>query len=225
MSRDDLISEGGANPLRGSRSTVREIPIQRSASAFAPSIGMSSTHHPHLSTNGNVTTTGGLYGGASSTTANPYPYSSNSSHLYTTKYQPHGGGPPQEEYYRREVLTRTLVTRSTEALSAPPLSRSSPINILDQLRALPEPSGGGGGGGGSGRDEVSEEYWYKYSRNVEEEERRIRENQVHLFDLIFCLNVCLFCRTNAKRKRKSVAYARRNNDDVGSNKNWNIWND
>ncbi|KAI1724480.1 immune response like protein [Ditylenchus destructor] len=64
------------------------------------------------------------------------------------------------------VLTRTLVTRSTEALSGPPLSRSSPIN--EHLRQLPEPPRG---------DELTEEYWYKYSRNVEEEERRIRENQ------------------------------------------------
>lgn len=64
-------------------------------------------------------------------------------------------------------MTRTLVTRSTEALSQQPLSRASPA--FDRVRQLPEPT----------RDEVSEEYWYKYSRNVEEEERRIRENQVN----------------------------------------------
>lgn len=39
----------------------------------------------------------------------------------------------QEEYYRKEIRTRTYVTRSSEALSAPPLSRSSPI-ILDRER-------------------------------------------------------------------------------------------
>lgn len=39
----------------------------------------------------------------------------------------------QEEYYRKEIRTRTFVTRSSEALSAPPLSRSSPI-ILERER-------------------------------------------------------------------------------------------
>src|SRR3569623_1695161 len=62
-------------------------------------------------------------------------------------------------------MTRTLITRSNDALSAPPLSRSSPVDALRHL-PLPEP-----------RDDVSVEYTYKYSRNLEEEERRIRENQ------------------------------------------------
>lgn len=60
-------------------------------------------------------------------------------------------------------MTRTLVTRSTEALSAP-LSRSSPV---EHYRHRAEPS-----------DEVTEEYRYKYYRNIEEEERRIRDSQV-----------------------------------------------
>uniref|UniRef100_A0A915CR77 Uncharacterized protein n=1 Tax=Ditylenchus dipsaci TaxID=166011 RepID=A0A915CR77_9BILA len=261
-SRDDLISEG-----RRSRSTIREIPIQRSASAFAPSVFMSSSgagggglgsgtstgHYTssglaggvgqytsstgaagagsgvhfgsgggasggHFTSSGGGGLTGGHYtssgggaaagqftssGGAGGLVGGHYTsgagglggagglYSTSSSHAQatttalplgssstsaytTTKYQPATSGAPHEEYYRREVLTRTLVTRSTEALSGPPLSRSSPIERLpiDHLnvtRQLPEPSRG---------DEVSEEYWYKYSRNVEEEERRIRENQV-----------------------------------------------
>lgn len=91
------------------------------------------------------------------------------------------------------MLTRTLVTRSTEALSGPPplppLSRVSPYHQVDPypLRYLPPapaplpstlpaldlqlPLL-------SPRDEVSEEIRYKYYRNVEEEERRIRDNQV-----------------------------------------------
>jgi hypothetical protein len=60
-------------------------------------------------------------------------------------------------------MTRTILTRSTEALSAPPpLSRSSPV----ELRQLPDP-----------RDDITEELTYKYSRNIEEEERRIRDSQ------------------------------------------------
>ncbi|KAI1716281.1 Coiled coil DNA-binding membrane protein [Ditylenchus destructor] len=139
ISRDDIISEG-----HRSRSTVREIPIQRSASAFAPAVG------------GMASIGGGTY---TTGTGAPLP-------ITTTAYTSAGRYPPAEEYYRREVLTRTLVTRSTEALSGPPLSRSSPIN--EHLRQIPEPPRG---------DELTEEYWYKYSRNVEEEERRIRENQ------------------------------------------------
>lgn len=62
-------------------------------------------------------------------------------------------------------MTRTLVTRSTEALSQPPpLSRSSPVD--NQLIQLPDP-----------RDEITEEIRYKYTKNIEEEERRVRENQ------------------------------------------------
>lgn len=72
-------------------------------------------------------------------------------------------------------MTRTLVTRSTEALSAPPpLSRSSPVDTT--VYQLPEP-----------RDEISEEIRYKYTKNIEEEERRVRDNQVGIslcFDLL-----------------------------------------
>ncbi|KAL3098034.1 hypothetical protein niasHT_027579 [Heterodera trifolii] len=113
------------------RSSVRDIPIQRSASAFAP-----------------------MFGSAAGGTVPPMPSSR------TTAAAP-------TEYYRREVLTRTLVTRSSEALSAPPpLGRSSPAAPFLTLEQLPPQ-----------RDEMPEEYWLRYSRNVEEEERRVREGQ------------------------------------------------
>uniref|UniRef100_A0A914D3Y2 MYND-type domain-containing protein n=1 Tax=Acrobeloides nanus TaxID=290746 RepID=A0A914D3Y2_9BILA len=132
-SRDDLMSEG-----HRSRSTIREIPINRSSSAFGPSI----TAPPMPYDFQRAPSAGGAY------------------HRYVDST-----GAPAEEYYRREVMTRTLITRSNDALSAPPLSRSSPVDALRHL-PLPEP-----------RDDVSVEYTYKYSRNLEEEERRIRENQ------------------------------------------------
>ncbi|VIO88881.1 Uncharacterized protein BM_BM2363 [Brugia malayi] len=76
----------------------------------------------------------------------------------------------QEEYYRKEIRTRTFVTRSSEALSAPPLSRSSPI-ILERERYpsvdnkyYP-------------REERTVDYNYKYLRSLEEEERRIKKDQ------------------------------------------------
>ncbi|KAH7729620.1 Protein AJM-1 d [Aphelenchoides avenae] len=138
-SRDDLMSEG-----HRSRSTVREIPIYRSAGSFGPAAAMSGVG-------------GGIMGAAPLTGGGTSVWS-------TTKYDPVTGAPQHEEYYRKEVMTRTLVTRSTEALSAP-LSRSSPV---EHYRHRAEPS-----------DEVTEEYRYKYYRNVEEEERRIRESQEH----------------------------------------------
>uniref|UniRef100_A0A183BYF9 LIM zinc-binding domain-containing protein n=1 Tax=Globodera pallida TaxID=36090 RepID=A0A183BYF9_GLOPA len=111
---------------------IRDIPIQRSASAFAPMFG------------------GSVAGGATAPL--------------------HSSRPPTtapSEYYRREVLTRTLVTRSSETLSAaPPLGRSSPAAPLLTLEQPPPP-----------RDEMPEEYWLRYSRNIEEEERRVREAQ------------------------------------------------
>uniref|UniRef100_A0A914GYJ9 Apical junction molecule ajm1 alpha/beta domain-containing protein n=1 Tax=Globodera rostochiensis TaxID=31243 RepID=A0A914GYJ9_GLORO len=110
---------------------IRDIPIQRSASAFAPMFGS-------------------VAGGATAPL--------------------HSSRPPTtapSEYYRREVLTRTLVTRSSETLSAaPPLGRSSPAAPLLTLEQPPPP-----------RDEMQEEYWLRYSRNIEEEERRVREAQ------------------------------------------------
>ncbi len=39
------------------------------------------------------------------------------------------------------------------------------------MRYLPEPAL-------PPRDQVTEDYWYRYTRNVEEEERRIKANQV-----------------------------------------------
>nr|CAD2153735.1 unnamed protein product [Meloidogyne enterolobii] len=115
---------------------IREIPIQRSASAFAPSIG-------------------GIMGSS----ARPI--------------QAAAPPPTHNEYYRREVLTRTLVTRSTEALSAPPpLSRSPPVApTLPPTRPLNVDL--------PPRDQLSEEYWVRYSRNIEEEERRLRSEQEH----------------------------------------------
>ncbi|PAV83427.1 hypothetical protein WR25_12559 isoform B [Diploscapter pachys] len=75
---------------------------------------------------------------------------------------------PQEnpdEYYRREILTRTIVTRSTEALSQPPLGRSSPI---ERYISYPDPNT---------REERTVDYKVTYHRDIEEEERRIREDQ------------------------------------------------
>uniref|UniRef100_A0A915PLZ4 Uncharacterized protein n=1 Tax=Setaria digitata TaxID=48799 RepID=A0A915PLZ4_9BILA len=76
----------------------------------------------------------------------------------------------QEEYYRKEIRTRTFVTRSSEALSAPPLSRSSPI-VLEQERFPSNdykyyP-----------REERTVDYNYKYLKTLEEEERRIKKDQ------------------------------------------------
>ncbi|CAD5228966.1 unnamed protein product [Bursaphelenchus okinawaensis] len=139
---DELMSERNR-----SRATVREIPIHRSHSAFGPSVTANSS-----------------IGGGS--TYAPYNQGGTTTHWTTTKFDPITGQPQQEEYYRREVLTRTLVTRSTEALSAPqPLNRSSPVD-LRPLPSLPPP-----------RDDVTVEYRIKYLKNVEEEERRIKEDQ------------------------------------------------
>lgn len=74
-----------------------------------------------------------------------------------------------QEYYRKEVMTRTYVTRSTEALSAPPLSRSSPITTSRERYPSNERH--------YPREERMVDYSYKYTRNLEEEERRIKEDQ------------------------------------------------
>uniref|UniRef100_A0A7E4WB01 MYND-type domain-containing protein n=1 Tax=Panagrellus redivivus TaxID=6233 RepID=A0A7E4WB01_PANRE len=138
-SRDDLMSDAG----RRSRATIRDIPVQRSHSAFSYSRAPT--------TNGSMLDfrTPGAGGTGWTTT--------------TTRYEPPATGAPGEEYYRREVMTRTLVTRSTEALSQglPPITSS-----IDYSRNLPDP-----------RDEVTEEYITRYTRSIEEEERRIREVQ------------------------------------------------
>ncbi|TKR80775.1 hypothetical protein L596_014788 [Steinernema carpocapsae] len=83
--------------------------------------------------------------------------------------------PHAEEYYRREVMTRTLVTRSTEALSVPPLGRSSPVEST--ITSYRYPSIDSRYPPNDYREEKTVDYNYKYSRNVEEEERRIKENQ------------------------------------------------
>ncbi|CAG9534363.1 unnamed protein product [Cercopithifilaria johnstoni] len=76
----------------------------------------------------------------------------------------------QEEYYRKEIRTRTFVTRSSEALSAPPLSCSSPLIVERERysstdnRYYP-------------REERTVDYNYKYLRSLEEEERRIKKDQ------------------------------------------------
>lgn len=86
---------------RSSRSTVREIPIQRSASAFAPT---SSTLL--------YTSDGGASNGSQAfpMPSGLAPYNSSTT-VYTTSKYPSAGGsvtagsnqPAQEEYYRREV--------------------------------------------------------------------------------------------------------------------------
>uniref|UniRef100_A0A1I7ZXU7 CCDC66 domain-containing protein n=1 Tax=Steinernema glaseri TaxID=37863 RepID=A0A1I7ZXU7_9BILA len=129
-SRDDA-SEG-----HRSRNTVREIPVQRATSAFAPSSTMTME------------------------------YRTSSTQPWSASAQPHA-----EEYYRREVMTRTLVTRSTEALSVPPLGRSSPIDSSGSSYRYPSV------GYPDYREEKTVDYNYKYTRNVEEEERRVKENQ------------------------------------------------
>ncbi|VDL77864.1 unnamed protein product [Nippostrongylus brasiliensis] len=75
-------------------------------------------------------------------------------------------GDVQDEYYRREVMTRTIITRSTEALSQqPPLGRSSPI---EGYITSSDPNT---------REERTVDYKVKYHRDIEEQERRIREQQ------------------------------------------------
>ncbi|KAK0404234.1 hypothetical protein QR680_017356 [Steinernema hermaphroditum] len=95
----------------------------------------------------------------------------------TSSTQPWSNGstqPHAEEYYRREVMTRTLVTRSTEALSVPPLGRSSPVeSTITSLRYPLEPRYAPS----EYREEKTVDYNFKYTRNVEEEERRVKENQ------------------------------------------------
>ncbi|CAD6189258.1 unnamed protein product [Caenorhabditis auriculariae] len=123
-SREDLLSEHAT-----SRSTVREIPVQRAPST-APS---------HSSV---------------------FDYRMPSSYHHTSD------APPSDEYYRREVMTRTIITRSTEALSQPPLGRSSPIDRYLQY-----------GNDGRTREERTVDYKVTYHRDIEEEERRVREDQ------------------------------------------------
>ncbi|CAI4224968.1 unnamed protein product [Auanema sp. JU1783] len=122
-SREDLLSENAAP----SRSTIREIPVQRAPSAV-PSQStvldyrMPSSYAPPANNDG-------------------------------------------DEYYRREVISRTIITRSTEALSQPPLGRSSPI---ERYITYPDPMT---------REERTVDYKVTYHRDIEEEERRLREEQ------------------------------------------------
>ncbi|CAJ0935305.1 unnamed protein product, partial [Mesorhabditis belari] len=123
-SREDLLSDAAP-----SRSTIREIPVQRAGSA--------------------------------SQTASSFDYSRAlmPSSGYDTR--PDLG----DEYYRREVISRTVITRSQETLSQPPLGRSSPI---ERYVSYPDPNT---------RETKEVEYRYNVTRNVEEEERRIKEAQ------------------------------------------------
>lgn len=92
MSRDDLISESSHR----SRATVREIPIQRSSSAFAPSI-MSLMLGSGNPSSGGISS--GIFSGTGTGSTIPL---NNASTVYATKYQ-NPSAPQQEEYYRREV--------------------------------------------------------------------------------------------------------------------------
>ncbi|EYC40448.1 hypothetical protein Y032_0612g669 [Ancylostoma ceylanicum] len=79
-------------------------------------------------------------------------------------------GDVQDEYYRREVMTRTIITRSTEALSQqPPIGRSSPIETdRSSYMKYHDPNT---------REERTVDYKITYHRDIEEEERRIRDQQ------------------------------------------------
>ncbi|VDM63069.1 unnamed protein product [Angiostrongylus costaricensis] len=92
-------------------------------------------------------------------------------------------GEVQDEYYRREVMTRTVITRSTEALSQqcksltflinvavmvdfqPPLGRSSPIQ---RYIAYPDTNT---------REQRTVDYKVVYHHDIEEQERKVREQQ------------------------------------------------
>uniref|UniRef100_A0A915AGU1 MYND-type domain-containing protein n=1 Tax=Parascaris univalens TaxID=6257 RepID=A0A915AGU1_PARUN len=129
MSRDDYDTRSEPR----SRSTMRDIPVQRGITSLPPSSGTTVEYR-------------------------------SSSTPWNDNYQ-------QQEYYRKEVMTRTYITRSTEALSAPPLSRSSPV--LTERERYPStdryyPST---------REERTVDYNYKYTKNIEDEERRIRDDQ------------------------------------------------
>ncbi|CAB3399714.1 unnamed protein product [Caenorhabditis bovis] len=132
-SREDLLSEHAT-----SRSTVREIPVQRAPST-APSHATSILDYRIMPTT-------------------------------TTTY--HHVETPTDEYYRREVMTRTIITRSTEALSQAPLVR--PTSPLD--RYIPYTTTTTSGDGRT-REERTVDYKVTYHRDIEEEERRIREDQ------------------------------------------------
>ncbi|CAI5455611.1 unnamed protein product [Caenorhabditis angaria] len=131
-SREDLLSEHAT-----SRSTVREIPVQRAPST-APS-------HSSVFDYRIMPTT-------------------------TTTY--HHVETPTDEYYRREVMTRTIITRSTEALSQTPIGR--PTSELD--RYVPYTTTTTSGDGRT-REEKTVDYKITYHRDIEEEERRVREDQ------------------------------------------------
>ncbi|CCD62271.2 Apical junction molecule [Caenorhabditis elegans] len=81
---------------------------------------------------------------------------------------------PSDEYYRREVMTRTIITRSTEALSQTPLGR--PASPLDRYLPYPTTTTTTSGDGRT-REEKTVDYKVTYHRDIEEQERRIREDQ------------------------------------------------
>ncbi|KAK6762504.1 hypothetical protein RB195_023284 [Necator americanus] len=74
----------------------------------------------------------------------------------------------QDEYYRREIMTKTIITRSTEALSQqPPLGHSSPIDTLRNSHMKFYDPG----------THEERTVTITYHRDIEEEERKVREQQ------------------------------------------------
>uniref|UniRef100_A0A913HMQ6 MYND-type domain-containing protein n=1 Tax=Strongyloides stercoralis TaxID=6248 RepID=A0A913HMQ6_STRER len=145
--RDELLSEG-----RRSRSTIREVPIQREHRSSSSLLGPSSNFIPATT----MTTE----------------YRTTSTTPWTTV---DGGNPHQEEYFRREVTTRTLITRSSETLSQLPYySRDGSADKFQQPLPLPSttflPES-------TSKDDFGEEYKLRIEKITQEEERRIRENQ------------------------------------------------
>uniref|UniRef100_A0A0N5BXD7 PH domain-containing protein n=1 Tax=Strongyloides papillosus TaxID=174720 RepID=A0A0N5BXD7_STREA len=145
--RDELLSEG-----RRSRSTIREVPILRDHRSPSSLLGPSSNYIPATT----MTTE----------------YRTTSTTPWTTV---EGGNPHQEEYFRREVTTRTLITRSSETLSQLPYySRDGSADRFQQPLPLPSttflPDS-------TNKDEFGEEYKLRIEKITQEEERRIRENQ------------------------------------------------
>uniref|UniRef100_A0A8R1DEG6 Apical junction molecule ajm1 alpha/beta domain-containing protein n=3 Tax=Caenorhabditis japonica TaxID=281687 RepID=A0A8R1DEG6_CAEJA len=88
----------------------------------------------------------------------------------TTATSYHHVETPSDEYYRREITMRTVITRSTEALSqnrpTSPLERYVPYTTTTTISA-----------DGKTREEKTVDLKVTYRRDIEEEERRIRDDQ------------------------------------------------
>uniref|UniRef100_A0A0N4Z4I2 CCDC66 domain-containing protein n=1 Tax=Parastrongyloides trichosuri TaxID=131310 RepID=A0A0N4Z4I2_PARTI len=148
--RDDLQSEG-----RRSRSTIREVPILRDQRSSSSVLGPSSNYIPATTMTTEYRTTS------------------------TTPWTAVDGNPHQEEYFRREVTTRTLITRSSETLSQLPYySRDGSSDRFQQSSNVPLPLPSTTYISDSNiKDDFSEEYRMRYEKITQEEERKIRENQ------------------------------------------------